>query len=209
MGREARCRVRFGGTNQVVDVCLKSTHLEIRTDPPKKLPLAGMKIASIEGGWLTLATSTGPMALQLGDQAAKCGRSIAHPKTRLDKLGITNGARVCLVGFEDTAFEEELGTRGTSVTRKPKGNETMMFFMAYTPRDLEHLGKLREQLHDDGALWLIREKGKDTLVTEAASREAAIAAGLVDVKVVSFDETRSAEKYVIPLARRAPKPKGR
>jgi hypothetical protein len=44
-------------------------------------------------------------------------------------------------------------------------------------------------------------------VSEAASREAAIAAGLVDVKVVSFDDTRSAEKYVIPLASRAPKPK--
>ncbi|MEZ0312259.1 MAG: hypothetical protein ACAI38_10820 [Myxococcota bacterium] len=206
MGREARCRVRFGGTNQVVDVYLESTHLELRTDPPRKLPLAGMKIASIEGGWLTLATSTGPMALELGDQAAKWGRSIANPKTRMDKLGITKGARVCLVGFEDPAFEEELGTRGTSVTRKPKGQETIMFFTAYTPRDLGHLAELREQLHDDGALWLIREKGKDTLVTEAASREAAIAAGLVDVKVVSFDETRSAEKYVIPLAQRTPKP---
>ncbi len=209
MGREARCRVRFSGTNQVVDVYLESTHLVIHTDPPRKLPLAGMKIASIEGGWLTLATSTGPMALQLGDEAGKWGRSIANPKTRLDKLGITKGARVCVVGFEDQAFEEELGARGTSVTRKPKGQETLLFFMAYTPRDLDHLHSLRGQLHDDGALWVIREKGKDSVVSEAASREAAIAAGLVDVKVVSFDETRSAEKYVVPLAKRAPKPHDR
>lgn len=205
MGREARCRVRFGGTNEVVDVYLESTHLEVRTNPPKKLPIKGIKIASIEGGWLTLATSNGPMALELGDQAAKWGRAIANPKTRLDKLGIGKGARVCVVGFEDQVFEDELGKLGTSVTRNPKANEKLLFFMAYTPQDLEHLAKLRENLDDDGALWLIREKGKDTAVTEDASREAARGAGLTDVKVVAFDDKRSAEKYVVPLAKRAPK----
>lgn len=205
MGREARCRVRFGGTNKVVDVYLESTHLEVRTDPPKKLPIKTLKIASIEDGWLTLATTTGPMALELGDQAAKWGRAIANPKTRLQKLGITKGARVCIVGFEDQLFEDELGKLGTSVTRNPKAKETLLFFMAYTPEDLTHLPKLREKLDDDGALWLIREKGKDTGVSEDASREGARAAGLTDVKVMAFDDKRSAEKYVIPLAKRAPK----
>jgi len=39
-------------------------------------------------------------------------------------------------------------------------------------------------------------------VTESQVREAAKASGLVDVKVVSFSDRHTAEKLVIPLARR-------
>jgi hypothetical protein len=59
-----------------------------------------------------------------------------------------------------------------------------------------------KRLDPAGALWLVRPKGKDTPVTEGATRAAALAAGLVDVKVAAFSATHTAEKFVIPLAKR-------
>ena len=54
----------------------------------------------------------------------------------------------------------------------------------------------------DGTLWIVRPKGR-TEITERETMAAGKKAGLVDVKVVSFSETRTAEKFVIPVARRA------
>ena len=53
----------------------------------------------------------------------------------------------------------------------------------------------------DGAVWIVRPKGRKD-VTEAETMAAGKRAGLVDVKVVSFSETHTAEKFVIPVAKR-------
>jgi hypothetical protein len=53
----------------------------------------------------------------------------------------------------------------------------------------------------DGAIWVIRPKGVKT-ITEADVMTAGKAAGLVDTKVVRFSDSHTAEKLVIPLARR-------
>jgi hypothetical protein len=53
-----------------------------------------------------------------------------------------------------------------------------------------------------GALWVVRPKGRRE-ITESDVMAAGKAAGLVDVKVVSFSDTHTAEKFVIPVAQRA------
>ena len=56
---------------------------------------------------------------------------------------------------------------------------------------------------EDGAIWSIRPKGVAE-VSEAAVRAAALAAGLVDVKVARVSATHTAEKFVLPrLSRKA------
>ena len=60
---------------------------------------------------------------------------------------------------------------------------------------------LRTSLKPNGALWVIRPKGRPE-ISEAAVRAAGRAAGLVDVKVVGFSPTHTAEKFVVPLAKR-------
>jgi hypothetical protein len=47
----------------------------------------------------------------------------------------------------------------------------------------------------------VRPKGSKA-ITEAETMAAGKRAGLVDVKVVSFSETHTAEKFVIPVAAR-------
>ena len=53
----------------------------------------------------------------------------------------------------------------------------------------------------NGALWIIRPKGRPE-ISERSTMAAGKAAGLVDVKVVGFSATHTAEKFVIPLAAR-------
>src|SRR5205823_5147140 len=63
------------------------------------------------------------------------------------------------------------------------------------------LSKLRASLKSNGALWVIRPKGRPE-ISERAVMAAGKAAGLVDVKVVSYSPTHTAEKFVIPVKAR-------
>jgi hypothetical protein len=63
-------------------------------------------------------------------------------------------------------------------------------------------------IKDDGAIWIVRPKGRPE-ITEAETMAAGKRAGLVDVKVVAFSDTHTAEKYVIPVSRRGVKPAGK
>jgi hypothetical protein len=58
---------------------------------------------------------------------------------------------------------------------------------------------IKQSLKPNGALWVIRPKGRPA-ISERAVMAAGKAAGLVDVKVVSFSPTHTAEKFVIPVA---------
>ncbi|MEP6915348.1 MAG: hypothetical protein ABJC89_06860 [Acidobacteriota bacterium] len=63
---------------------------------------------------------------------------------------------------------------------------------------LPRLERLRSAIQPDGAVWVIRPKGRQE-ITEADVMAAGKHAGLVDVKVVSFFSTHTAEKFVIPV----------
>ena len=70
-----------------------------------------------------------------------------------------------------------------------------------TPKELTLFEKLQASLKKDGAIWAVRPKGVPE-VSEATVMNAARDAGLVDVKVVRFSDTHTAEKFVRPkLAR--------
>jgi hypothetical protein len=56
-------------------------------------------------------------------------------------------------------------------------------------------------LKQNGALWIIRPKGSEA-ITEAEVMAAGKHAGLVDVKVVSFSPSHTAEKFMIPRSAR-------
>ena len=67
---------------------------------------------------------------------------------------------------------------------------------------LDRLRALKRSLKPNGALWVIRPKGS-AAISESEVMAAGKKAGLVDVKVVSFSETHTAEKFVIPTRDRS------
>ena len=112
-------------------------------------------------------------------------------------LRTTGTGRAVTVMALDVAKGARLETSARS-----KGLD-MIFFAAHAPRDLSRLEAIAGRLEPAGAIWLIRAKGRGAPISERQSMAAGKKAGLVDVKVVSYSDTHSAEKYVIPVARRS------
>jgi hypothetical protein len=130
------------------------------------------------------------------------GRAGYSKRSRLDKLGVKPDMRVALVGLDDAAFDRELRARTTDVAAgRPRQDTDMILFAVDGPAPLKRLSTLQRAMRRDGAIWVVWPKGQ-THIKEDMIRAAAIAQGLVDVKVIAFSEALSGLKLVIPLARR-------
>lgn len=123
-------------------------------------------------------------------------------RSRVDKLGVKPGMRVALLGIEDDFIRAELAARTDDVSEgRAKPGTSMILFGVGTTAGLRRLTALRKSIARDGAIWAVWRKGRPEL-KEDHVRAAALAQGLVDVKVIAFSETLSALKLVIPVARR-------
>ena len=123
-------------------------------------------------------------------------------KPRLEKLGIKPHSRVAAIAIDDEGFLAELkaAVASLSVGRAVKDCDAI-FYGVTKEAHLPRLAKLKHSLKSNGAIWVIRPKGRPE-ISEASVMEGGKLAGLVDVKVVGFSETHTAEKFVIPVANR-------
>jgi hypothetical protein len=120
----------------------------------------------------------------------------------LDKLGVKPDMRVAVIGLEDTGFMRELRARtGDIALGRPRRGTAMVVLAVERPVQLARLTTLERAIARNGAIWVVWPKGGKAL-TESTIRDAALARGLVDVKVAAFSDTLSALKLVIPVARR-------
>lgn len=207
MGYDAPCTLRFGGRTAPGTAWLEHKELVFRGPFRLAIPLNGIQAATASGGRLEVRFEGSVAEFQIGAAAAKWAQRITNPPSRLDKLGVKAGMRVALVGVSDEDFVRELAKRGARAVRgAPKTGAPpadIIFYAASTRDALEQLATLARRLSPAGALWVVRKKGTDAPVTEGETMAAGKRAGLVDVKVVSFSETHTAEKFVIPVAKRA------
>jgi hypothetical protein len=99
-------------------------------------------------------------------------------------------------------FLQELRARGASVTTgKVLMDVDVVFLGSESRRGLTKIAGLVPHIKRNGAIWTITPKGKGG-IKDAEVMAAGKAAGLVDVKVVSFSDTHSANKFVIPKDKR-------
>jgi hypothetical protein len=120
---------------------------------------------------------------------------------------------ILVVGSVEPAFVDEAEKRGARIVKPasaeaPVGRRAsagdggdMLFYAADERKALERLADLKKMIVPAGAIWVVRPKGQKA-ITESDTMAAGKRAGLVDVKVVSFSDTHTAEKFVIPVAKR-------
>jgi hypothetical protein len=195
--------VRFKGTTVSGKARLESDVLQFRGGDLKlTIPFTQMSKVGARGGTLSVTCPDGTATFDLGDAAPKWADKILHPRSRLQKIGVKDGWRASVIGVEDEDFLKELepAVAHLSIGRVMKGSDAI-FFGATKEAQLSRLETLKASLKPDGALWIIRPKGRPE-ISERATMAAGKAAGLVDVKVVGFSPTHTAEKYVIPLHKR-------
>jgi len=205
VGREVTCNARIGRDRVCVNVHLDATSVRISGDVKLTIPFAAMRDVTVRDGALRFRSAERALALELGaKEAERWAKDILHPKSRLEKLGVKRDARVAAIGISDKKFLGELGEAlDLPPARTARGRYDLVFRELGAKRDLDQIAKLRARLEPDGALWLIYSKGKGAPLTERAVRDAFLAAGLVDTKVVSFSPTHTAVKLVNPHRARA------
>jgi hypothetical protein len=121
----------------------------------------------------------------------------------LDKLGVKPFQRISVIGVTDDAFWAQLFDRAAdSVKGRLRKNSDLIFFAADSLAELQQLARLKTYVVSNGAIWVVSLKGKAAKIKDVDVIAAAKAAGLVDNKVVSFSETHTALRLVIPVKQR-------
>jgi hypothetical protein len=205
MGAEANCELRDGGARHPGRALLETDELIFRGEDGYRvrLPLSLMRNVRVVGGELLLDAPSGPVSLGLGDKAVKWAERIKAPKGLFDKLDLKPSHAVAVIGGTDAAFVKELGARVHSVTagRAPKGSN-VIFLWAETSAALKKLASIARSIARDGAIWVIHPKGAVSKVKDTKIFAEAKKAGLTATKVARFSDTHTAEKLVIPVAKR-------
>ena len=201
MGHTLNCDASFKRQRSAGRAELETDYVLFRGEFRVKLPFSTIASVSALNGVLTLKSAEGTLTLTLGEKAEKWAAAIKSPKSRLDKIGVKPGQRVSLAGLKDRAFLDELTAAGADVSERVRKGSDVIFVAVESAADLSRIGVLRAALALNGVLWAIRRKGVPE-ASEALTRAAGKAAGLVDVKVVRFSESHTAAKFVIPKAQR-------
>jgi hypothetical protein len=203
MGAEAKCTVRFKGKTATGTARLETEVVQFRGGDLKlSIPFKTMTRVAARDGTLAIATADGEASFDLGTAAAKWAEKIKHPPSRLDKIGVKPDWRASAIGVEDEGFLAELerAVAFLSVGRVAGDNDAI-FYGVTKEAQLARLETLKTKIRPNGAIWVIRPKGRPE-ISERAVMAAGKQAGLVDVKVVGFSATHTAEKFVIPVAKR-------
>ncbi|MFY9264686.1 MAG: hypothetical protein WAO61_04590 [Solirubrobacterales bacterium] len=125
-------------------------------------------------------------------------RDYSH-RTAIDKLGLKPGMRVRMTG--DIGAELKSAAKleiGGSLLRSGELDLIVRVVKSVAEAD-EFLGRVRDQIVGDGAIWLVTWKRGDP---RYVMQEELIPLGpphrLVDNKVCAIDDRRSAIRFVIP-----------
>jgi hypothetical protein len=202
MGNEVLTRVEIGDEAAEAKALLETEELIVRGALKARILFAEARDVAAEGGILRLRWNERDVRIHVGRDAAKWAEKIRNPKSVLDKLGIKAGQRISVVGKVDGDFLEQLEARGADLSKRLRRDSDVIFLAANRREELGRLEELRGSLAPAGAVWVLRPKG-DPAISEGDVMSAGKAAGLVDVKVVRFSATHTAEKLVIPLSHRA------
>jgi hypothetical protein len=202
MGNEAICKVQLGKQESEGKALLETSEVLFRGGFRLKIPFSAIKSAKAVDGELRLQTAEGLAVFHLGPAAEKWCEKILHPKSRIEKLGVKQGAKVSLPGNFEAAFLREIAGLTKSVSKsKVAADSDCIFFAAESKKDLGNLTRLVKSMQGAAALWIVYPKGQKH-ITENDVISAGRKSGLKDVKVVGFSATHTALKFVIPLSER-------
>ena len=209
MGAEARCQLEVDGASHEGKALLETDELLFRGDARGaqrgfrlKIPLASIRNVSERDGALRVTFSGGDATFLLGNQAEKWAQRIRSPKSLVDKLDVKAEHSVSVVAIDDEDFLATLRTRATRVSvGRLAPHSDIIFLGAENVAALSRLAKAVAAMARDGAIWVVHPKGADGLRDTEIFVEAK-RLGLTYTKVARFSQTHTAEKLVIPKAKR-------
>jgi len=202
MGREILCRAKSGGKWHNGKALLETSEVIFRGDLRLKIPFASLKSVFARDGELHLKWADDSAVFELASQAEKWAHTILHPKSIVEKLGIKPGLKISAIHMPgDATMQDARKTAAEFAEDKPLRDSDAIFFSATTEAELKSIKKLLPSLASNGALWIVYPKGRKE-INELQVLNAGRAAGLYDIKVVSYSATHTALKFVRPKDKR-------
>jgi hypothetical protein len=203
MGNEAQCVVKSGGKKAAGKALLETTELIFRSESLRlKIPFSQIKSVKAVDGELRIESPDGSVIFELGSEAEKWAHKILNPKSRMEKLGLKQGAKVSVIGKLDPEFEAELEKVSPDFECGAITKDTeWILLIAETQKDLAKAINIAKVMRGAVALWVIYPKGRKD-ITEMDVLNAGRKARLKDIKVMSFSSTHTALKFVIPVDKR-------
>jgi hypothetical protein len=127
-------------------------------------------------------------------------RDYSH-RSLVDKLGIKPGLGVALDGVSDEDLQRDLKARGAEMVRDGEPADVILIGVDDAGQLQPRVATAWSRVQPRGALWIVYPKGVRG-ITENDVLAAGRAAGLLDVKVVSFSPTHTALRFVAPRDKR-------
>lgn len=194
MGREAECLVEFGPARDEARVHLDTDQIQFRGGVKGVVRFAEMKDLAVRADALEARTPQGALRIHLGAvEARKWLEKIQHPPSLASKLGLKAGTRVVLVGREDAEIRA-VWTEAGCVESAPREAE-LAFVLVDSAPALAGLAKALQPLAKAVPVWLLRLKGKDAPVSEAAVRAEMQRLGYGAAKTARWSDERGADRF--------------
>jgi hypothetical protein len=201
MGQRVECTVEFDGKASTGIALLEPESLGFRGAFRLSIPFGQMKSVEAGEGRLRIGFPNGTAVFNLGPLAEKWASKIRQPKGLLDKLGVKPDSKVVILGIKDESFMGQLKERSPNMSERKRKDADLIFLLAESRTALKQVAPLQDYIKRNGVIWVVTPKGQPH-IKESDVLDAGKEAGLVDTKVVSFSQTHTAHKLVIPLARR-------
>ena len=203
MGNEAKCVAKSGGKKVEGKALLETAEIIFRSESLRlKIPFAQIKSVKAVDGELRLQSPGGPIVFELGSYAEKWAHKILNPKSRMEKLGLKQGAKVTVIGKMEPKFEAELEKTASDFERGAIAKDTeWIFLIVDTQKELAQATNIAKVMKGSVALWIVYRKGRKD-ITEMDVLNIGRKVGLKDIKVMSFSPTHTALKFVIPADKR-------
>ena len=194
--------MHYGRQTSEGKALLETSEILFRGNFRLKIPFASIQSVRAVDGRLVVKTTDGTASFALGVEAAKWADRILNPKSVLDKLGVKPGMVISVLGSADPALARDARARSATVSAGRLSRDSdLVFLFAESASKLGRLKTVRTTMRPSGGVWVIWPKGRPAF-NEDHVRAGAKAAGLVDVKVVSYSPTQTGLKLVIRLADR-------
>lgn len=201
MGREVvRVHVRIEEAGKSSDaVCkalLESNEIVIRGALRGRFDIAAAKKFVAQGGILSFESAGRRVSIDLGVDAPVWLKKIKNPRSRVQKLGVKPGDRVCVLGpAESDAINELRDATGDEPASRLRAGLDLVLFFTKKPADLSRLDGIRDRLAPKGAMWVLWPKGlKDYKHEDVVS--AGKASGLSQTRSIGFSERFTGLRFV-------------
>lgn len=203
MGQEVACRATIDGRRIDGIAQLETDELRFRGDERVRIRFSEIRSLEAGDGRLVVEHAGGTAVFELGKRADRWLERIRNPPTVVDKLGVSAGSRVRLVGVTDDEVRRAVRARAADVADGVSAGEQadVVVFEVESAAELGRIAELSRALAPAGGLWVVSPRGR----SDVGERDVLVAgrsAGLVDTKSARFSDTHTAHRFQIPKDRR-------